>query len=87
MAVEWTHPKAEFGAGVEYKYASANLAAAKVANLQNELTMPFEKWLGELNEKSVEERMKAQEELRKKIDEEFIDINAYMMSLVEKLKE
>ena len=65
----------------------ANLAAAKVANLQNELTMPFEKWLGELNEKSVEERMKAQEELRKKIDEEFIDINAYMISLVEKLKE
>ena len=65
----------------------ANLAAAKVANLQNELTMPFEDWLGELNEKSVEERMKAQEELRKKIDEEFIDINAYMISLVEKLKE
>lgn len=64
----------------------ANLAAAKVANLQNELTMPFEKWLGELNEKSVEERMKAQEELRKKIDEEFIDINAYMMSLVEGVK-
>ena len=48
--------------------------------------MPFEKWLGELNEKSVEERMKAQEELRKKIDEEFIDINAYMMSLVEGVK-
>ena len=65
---------------------SANLAAAKVANLQNELTMPFEDWLGELNEKSVEERMKAQEELRKKIDEEFIDINAYMMSLVEGVK-
>lgn len=64
----------------------ANLAAAKVANLQNELTMPFEKWLGELNEKSVEGRMKAQEELRKKIDEEFIDINAYMMSLVEGVK-
>ena len=65
---------------------SANLAAAKVANLQNELTMPFETWLGELNEKSVEERMKAQEGLRKKIDEEFIDINAYMMSLVEGVK-
>ena len=64
----------------------ANLAAAKVAHLQNELTMPFEEWLGELTGKDITERMKAQEELRKKIDEEFIDINAYMMSLVEGIK-
>ena len=64
----------------------ANLAAAKVAHLQNELTMPFEEWLGELMGKDIAEQMKAQEELRKKIDEEFIDINAYMMSLVEGVK-
>ncbi|MGN1239820.1 MAG: hypothetical protein ACI4TV_02975 [Paludibacteraceae bacterium] len=64
----------------------ANLAAAKVAHLQNELTMPFEDWLGELTGRDIAEQMKAQEELRKKIDEEFIDINAYMMSLVEGVK-
>lgn len=64
----------------------ANLAAAKVAHLQNELTMPFADWLGELMGKDIAEQMKAQEELRKKIDEEFIDINAYMMSLVEGIK-
>ena len=64
----------------------ANLAAAKVAHLQNELTMPFADWLGELMGKDIAEQMKAQEELRKKIDEKFIDINAYMMSLVEGVK-
>ena len=64
----------------------ANLAAAKVAHLQNELTMPFEDWLRELTGMDIAEHMKAQEELRKKIDEEFIDINAYMMSLVEGVK-
>ena len=71
--------------GIRYSMP-ANAAASKVAGLQNELTMPFEDWLGELTGKDIAERMKAQEELRKKIDEEFIDINAYMMSLVEGIK-
>lgn len=71
---------------MEYNYAVCKPCCRQSRQLAERLTMPFEKWLGELNEKSVEERMKAQEELRKKIDEEFIDINAYMMSLVEGVK-
>jgi len=61
----------------------ANLAASKVANLQNETTQPFEDWLREVRGKSEEIRTKEQEEVRRKIDEEFIDINEYMLALVE----
>jgi len=61
----------------------ANMAAAKVARLHNELTMPFAEWLGTL-QGSPEELEKRQEELRKKINNDFIDINEYMMRLVEK---
>ena len=61
----------------------ANLAAAKVAGLQNERTQPFAEWLSELRGKSEEVRTQEQEELRKKIDAEFIDINQYMLALVE----
>lgn len=61
----------------------ANLAASKVANLQNEKTMTFADWIKTLNVKA-EDAVKKQEELRAKIDSEFIDINEYMMSLVEK---
>lgn len=60
----------------------ANLAASKVANLQNEKTMPFSEWVKTLNV-SAEEAEQMQMELRKKIDSEFIDINEYMMQLVE----
>lgn len=61
----------------------ANLAASKVANLQNEKTMPFSEWVKTLDT-TADEAVKKQEELRAKIDSEFIDINEYMMSLVEK---
>ena len=61
----------------------ANLAASKVANFQNEKTMPFAEWIKTLDV-SANEAVKRQEELRAKIDGEFIDINDYMMSLVEK---
>lgn len=61
----------------------ANLAASKVANLQNEKTMPFAEWIKTLDV-SANEAVKRQEELRAKIDGEFIDINDYMLSLVEK---
>lgn len=62
----------------------ANLAASKVANLQNAVTMPFEQWIDSVcdSQKSVEERVKEQNALRDKIDHEFIDINAHMLSLV-----
>lgn len=65
----------------------ANLAASKVANLQNTITMPFEQWIGGVCDgaKSVEERINNQNILRDKIDHEFIDINAYMLSLVDKV--
>lgn len=65
---------------------SANLAAAKVAGLQNERTQPFAEWLSEVRGKCEEVRTQEQEELRKKIDAEFIDINQYMLSLVEQCK-
>lgn len=67
----------------------ANLAASKVANLQNTVTMPFEQWITNVCDgaKSVEERINDQNILRDKIDHEFIDINAYMLSLVEKERE
>lgn len=68
----------------------ANLAASKVAGLQNTLTMPFDQWLNEVRGSDIERiedrtnrMMQEQEALRKKIDAEFIDINAYMLSLVE----
>lgn len=72
----------------------ANLAASKVAGLQNTLTMPFEQWLNEVRGGDIERiedrtnrMMQEQEALRKKIDNDFIDINAYMMSLVEKVEQ
>ena len=41
---------------------------------------------GHADENVIEQRMKQQDELRKHIDEEFIDINAYMLALVENQK-
>lgn len=61
----------------------ANLAAAKVAGLQNDLTMPFAEWLNTLHG-TPDELQQKQDTLRHKIDADFIDINAYMLSLVEK---
>lgn len=72
--------------GIRYSMP-ANLAASKVANLQNATTMPFEQWIDSVcdSAKSVEERVNEQNILRDKIDHEFIDINAYMLSLVDKV--
>ena len=63
----------------------ANLAASKVANLQNEKTQSFSEWIEQIKDKSEDIRTANQEALRQKIDAEFIDINAYMLSLVEQL--
>lgn len=68
--------------GIRYSMP-ANAAASKVASLQNRKTMPFEKWIKNLGAESQESRIKNQEELRAHIDHEFIDINEYMLSLVE----
>ena len=68
--------------GIRYSMP-ANAAASKVASLQNRKTMPFEEWIKNLGAESQESRVKSQEELRTHIDNEFIDINEYMLSLVE----
>ena len=67
--------------GIRYSMP-ANAAASKVASLQNRKTMDFAEWITKLSvdPKAAEA---AQQTLRKHIDKEFIDINAYMMSLVE----
>lgn len=71
--------------GIRYSMP-ANAAASKVASLQNRMTQPFEDWIARVNELRHEgdnELMKRQMALRKHIDKEFIDINEYMLSLVE----
>ena len=68
--------------GIRYDMP-ANAAAAKVANLQNQKTADFSQWVKNLSitpERAEEQQIK----LRKHIDEEFIDINEYMLALVEK---
>lgn len=64
----------------------ANAAASKVANLQNELTMPFSEWVKTL-ECDPKEAEQKQQELRKYIDSKFIDINEYMLSLVHQVEQ
>lgn len=68
--------------GIRYSMP-ANAAASKVASLQNRQTMDFAQWIDNLGAESQESKVKNQEELRKHIDKAFIDINAYMMNLVE----
>ena len=67
--------------GIRYSMP-ANAAASKVASLQNQRTMPFEEWIGSLPT-DPEECAEKQKELREHIDDEFIDINGYMLKLVE----
>ena len=42
---------------------------------------------GHAGENVIEQRMRQQQELRARIDAEFIDINEYMLRLVEGVKE
>ena len=75
--------------GIRYTMP-ANAAASKVAQLQNRRTMAFEEWIANVNElmnEGVNELTNQQTSLRKHIDDEFIDINEYMLSLVEGMKE
>ena len=69
--------------GIRYDMP-ANAAAAKVANLQNQKTADFATWVKNLSI-TPQEAEQQQIALRKHIDEEFIDINAYMMALVEQV--
>lgn len=67
--------------GIRYSMP-ANAAASKVAQLQNRKTMEFEEWIDSLPT-DVKECEKRQLQLRKHIDEAFIDINQYMLNLIE----
>lgn len=72
--------------GIRYSMP-ANAAASKVASLQNQKTMPFADWIAQFE--IADFRMllldldRKQQEMRKHIDHEFIDINEYMLALVE----
>ncbi len=71
--------------GIRYSMP-ANAAASKVASLQNQKTMPFEEWIErvkELMNEGVERLTEEQMKLRGHIDDEFIDINQYMLALIE----
>ena len=70
--------------GIRYDMP-ANAAAAKVANLQNQKTADFAEWVEKLSI-TPEEAEQKQIAMRQHIDEEFIDINAYMMALVEQVE-
>jgi predicted glycosyltransferase len=74
--------------GIRYSMP-ANAAASKVASLQNQRTMGFEEWIAQIADvrTTATERSAEQDALRAKIDEAFIDINAYMLKLVEGVKE
>ena len=70
--------------GIRYDMP-ANAAAAKVANLQNQKTAYLADWVKNLSI-APEEAEKQQIALREHIDNEFIDINEYMMGLVENVR-
>lgn len=59
----------------------ANLAAAEVADFNNEITMPFSEWVNKLN-LSTEELENNQQQTRTQVNEKFIDLNEYMYGLV-----
>lgn len=67
--------------GIRYSMP-ANAAASKVANLQNQRTMGVEEWICSLP-MDPKECAEKQMELREHIDDEFIDINGYMLELVQ----
>ena len=68
--------------GIRYDMP-ANAAAAKVANLQNQKSADFSQWVKNLSVSAQEAEVK-QKALREHIDNTFIDINDYMLALVEK---
>ncbi len=71
--------------GIRYDMP-ANAAAAKVAQLQNQKTQPIADWL--CNTLSIDPKAAElhQQQLRTHINDTFIDINVYMLSLVENVK-
>ena len=68
--------------GIRYDMP-ANAAAANVAQLQNQKTQPIADWLHNTLSIAPQAAELHQQQLRKHIDKEFIDINKYMLRLVE----
>ena len=60
----------------------ANLAAAEVADFNNEISLPFAQWVNEKLTKTPSELTTIQSQVRHQIDEKFDDINEYMYRLV-----
>lgn len=71
--------------GIRYDMP-ANAAAAKVAQLQNQKTQPIADWLTNILSIDSQTAELHQQQLRTHINDTFIDINAYMLSLVENVK-
>lgn len=71
--------------GIRYDMP-ANAAAAKVAQLQNQKTQPIADWLHDTLSVDIQAAEEKQQHLRNHINATFIDINAYMLSLVENVK-
>lgn len=71
--------------GIRYDMP-ANAAAAKVAQLQNQKTQPITDWLHDTLSVDIQTAEEKQQQLRTHINATFIDINAYMLSLVENVK-
>ena len=65
--------------GIRYSMP-ANAAAAKVGSLDNQKTMAFEAWISQRLRTEV--TLNDKEQVRKSIQEKFIDINQYMHDLV-----
>lgn len=68
--------------GIRYDMP-ANAAAAKVAQLQNQKTQSVADWLHDTLSVDIQTAEEKQQHLRNHIDKEFIDINHYMLGLVE----
>lgn len=60
----------------------ANLAAAEVADFNNEISLPFAQWVNEKLTKTPSVLTTIQSQVRHQIDEKFDDINEYMYALV-----
>lgn len=71
--------------GIRYDMP-ANAAAAKVAQLQNQKTQSVADWLHDTLSVDIQTAEEKQQHLRNHINTTFIDINAYMLSLVESVK-
>lgn len=70
--------------GIRYDMP-ANIAASEVADFSNRNTIPISQWLKKV-ENNMDQAAHNQTVLRNEIDSKFIDINEFMLQLVEKYR-